>query len=288
MLQGSNKYMFDLVILIAVIVVAVVFYTGDRGEDNALEASLNVMGDKLFAMVPDAAAKMRITDLYNDFRKRAVAGDVAPEKIETVAADILNASNIETELTPEEAEYLLNPVLASAVLPVPEAHTEKPAKRYKTIKAPPKPEELDGVGERIEIMFNFNEQMLRARRAHAKQKKRLIGQLHYQANNGLNIVVDAKLKAQIDSVEHDGLRNELERLERKELVNWQENMYENLSTFIEDSENEKTSVHIILKELQAHPIFAHVMSPDSVSIVTHIEALVEQLSDSAITLDINP
>ncbi|MDW7682333.1 MAG: hypothetical protein SCK70_17345 [bacterium] len=83
------------VFVIAISLTAVIFwlvFLDKESQEIVLEHSLNMLGNKLLAMVPEGAEKGGVKQMYDNFVKQASAREVEPEQVEQVAASILNLS----------------------------------------------------------------------------------------------------------------------------------------------------------------------------------------------------
>ncbi|MCH8874135.1 hypothetical protein IH824_15425, partial [candidate division KSB1 bacterium] len=107
MRESFRKIGFVLAALVISVAVYLTFYAEEEVKQSVLEYSLDLMGEKLLALVPDGTEKNKLNELYQSFKERATKGNVAPQQIESMAANILNTSNAETELTPQQAEGIL-------------------------------------------------------------------------------------------------------------------------------------------------------------------------------------
>ena len=58
-----------------------VFYAEKEVQRNVLESALDLMGNKLIAMVPDGAEKDKISELYADLKQKTLQDNVAPERL---------------------------------------------------------------------------------------------------------------------------------------------------------------------------------------------------------------
>lgn len=256
MWESFRKIGFFLAVLLISAGIYLVMYAEKDVQQNMLKLSLNLMGDKLLAMVPEGADKNKLTELYEDFKQRVINGSVAPEQIENVAANILNVSNTETTITSQQAGGILR---LAMVAPVPEVSA------IGHVEPPPIPEhpEWENLGQRVKIMFEFNEQMHDAIKEQPEKRREFLKQIHYQVKDGLNLVVDTNLKQQMDEKEFIILAKEFKYLEQQELLAWQENlevelekemkgMLEELGALQESLEEHKSKhIIVVLEDLEA-------------------------------------
>ena len=190
MWESFRKIGFVLAALIISVAIYLTFYAEEEVKQNVLEYSLDLMGEKLLALVPDGTEKNKLTELYQDFKERASKGNVAPQQIESMAANILNTSNTETELTPQQAEGILRSALL-APTPIPEFPYIEPGSEEEPpqLASVPKPERLQFVGKRVKTMFELNEKVYIAIKTNAVKHHEKARQIHYRVKNGLNIIM---------------------------------------------------------------------------------------------------
>ena len=263
---------FVLAVLIVSTGLYIIFYAERGIQQDVLEFSLNLMGEKLLAMVPEGSAREKLSELYDDFKQRAINGLVEPEQVETVAANILNVSNAEESITPQQAEGILRsgmmaPKSSSSAIaqvePTPEAPTKAPEH--------PQPERWEIAGERVKIMFKFNERMQETLKEHAAKTTEMAGQMHYQAKDGLNLVVDTRLKTIMDEKEFINLAKEFEHLEQEELLAWRENLSEELAKEQEEMKVELEALQESLEELKSQHISEALEQLEFLKSLEHLE-----------------
>jgi len=89
MRERFRKIGFVLAALVISVAIYLTFYAEEEVKQNVLEYSLDLMGEKLLALVPDGTEKNKLNELYQSFKERATKGNVAPQQIESMAANIL-------------------------------------------------------------------------------------------------------------------------------------------------------------------------------------------------------
>ena len=249
-----------------------VFYAEKEVREDVLEYSLNLMGDKLFAMVPEGPEKTKLNELYNDFKQRAVEGEVAPEQIEHVAANILNVSNSDSTLTPQQAEVVLLSALMAPKPPIPPIPQVLPVPEEPAVpEVPHEVERWEGLGERIKTMFEFNENMRRTMKEHAIKHRELARQIHYQVKDGLQLALDARLRARFKGREFRRLARELRHLEKERLLEFRQNLAEELEKEMEEVHKELESLHESLEELKKEQAYEALKSLESLKRLEHLK-----------------
>jgi len=272
MWEVFRKIGLFLLVLIISAGIYLVFYAEKEVRQDVLEYSLTLMGNKLLAMVTDGVGKNKLTELYEGFKQKAKQGNVAPEQIENVAASILNVSNTESSLTPQQAEG----VLRSAMMAPTTRISAVPHKAHKP-KGPPqptiplKPERLEALGERVKTMFEFNEHMHNTMKKHALKHREMVSQIHYQVRDGLSLALDAGLRAHMNEKEFRNLAKEIKYLEREQLLEWRENLSEELEREMEEMKGELEALDESLEELKKQQIFEALDELESLKSLEHLE-----------------
>ncbi len=222
---------------------------------DALEYSLNLLGKKLLAMVPDTTDKQPVQTLYDQFVQQATYQQIPAERIERVAANILNLSNAEAAVTPEQAEAVLRWAMNEPVQVVRSGEStiviSGPRTAAEATVAPPpppprpRPEDLKKTGERIKAMYTFNLALQKAMEEQQQLNDQRL-KMVYRVDDGLKIVVDPKLKLQFASPENKQLYITLQRLEKEKQLIWQENWQQEIQKQQEQLQQQLEK----LKELQ--------------------------------------
>ena len=254
-----------------------IFYAEKGIQQDVLEFSLNLMGEELLAMVPVDVGREKLSELYDDFKQRAINGLIEPEQVEAVAANILNVRNTEESITPQQAEGILQsgmmaPTAIAQVEPAPTAQAKAPEHSL--------PERWKSTGERVKIMFAFNEQMQEAVKEHAATSTEMPRQIHYEAKDGLNLVVDTRLKTLMDEKKIMSLTKELEHLEHLELLTWQENLSEKLAKEQEKMKIELDNLQESLEELKLQHLSEKLEHLESLKSLEHLEYIPVMSADS--------
>lgn len=251
----KNIGFFLVTIILTAVIFWLVFIDNDSKQD-VLEYSLGLLGEKLMAMVPDSENKQPVQSLYDDFVAKAKNKELPPEKIENVAATILNLSNIDTVVTPEQAAAIIKfslaePVRIERVQPESvsvEARERQPRFVVVTPPPPPKiakkapPEQWIVVGERIKTAYDFNSEYQKAMREYHKQLSDPQLHLQFKVEDGLQIAIDANLKQQIDQKKYRRLQKELQELEKQQIIVWRKNLSDEMRKELEKRRQEIESL----------------------------------------------
>ncbi len=257
--------------LVTIILTAAIFwlvFIDKESKQNVLEYSLGLLGEKLMAMMPDSADTKPIQALYEDFVEKAKNKEVPPYRIENVAATILNLSNIDTIVTPREAEAMIKlslaePVKIERVLPESQCTGEtKPLPEFVAVYPPPPkqgkevPAEAWAIAaERIKSAYEFNTEYQKAMREYYKKRHDQQYQMTFKVEDGLRIAIDTNLKQQFDQKKYRRLKKEMQDLEKRRIIVWRRNFREEMRQEMERRRHELESLKQLkqlehLKELE--------------------------------------
>ncbi len=242
MLNALKKIGFFLVVLIVTAAIFWLVFLDKQSKQDVLEYSLNLLGDDLMAMVPEGEGKKPVQELYDRFLQKAKQGKVEPKQVEYVAANIMNFSNTETTITPQQAEAILQLSIS-----FPERIERIADDSLEQIVEEPyfSDEERKSLGERIKTLYEFNSDLKSYMKDYtAKQEKRQ-RQIHYRIEEDLKIAMDTDLKAEFDRKEFKRVAKEMKQLEKEKILEWKENFAEELEQEMENLRRELES----LKEL---------------------------------------
>ena len=231
--------------LVTIVLTAVIFwlvFVDKESKQGVLEYSLGLLGEKLMAMVPDSEEKQPVQALYDDFVAKAKNQEVAPDKIENVAATILNLSNRDTKVTPQEAEAIIRfslaePVRIESAYPESVCVEEREREPRFVMVAPlppPKgkqklsPEQWIVVGERIKTAYDFNSQYQKAMQEYHKKIHDPKLQMQFKVEDGLQIALDTNLKQQLDQKKYRRLHKEMQGLEKQRIIVWRKDFSEEM------------------------------------------------------------
>lgn len=276
--------------LVTIIITAAIFwlvFIDKESKQDVLEYSLGLLGEKLMAMVPDTPDKKPVEELYADFFEKAKKKEVVPEKIEHVAAMILNLSNVDTVITAKEAEAILKLSLAEPVRieqvdidTFKTAEIEKKAKtpQFVFVASPPKPpkgippEEWKNLGERIKSAYEFNIEAHKALKEQHKKFRQPHIWMKYRVDDGLRIAIDANLKHQLDQKEYPRLQKEMRELEQERIIVWRKNFQEEMQKEMEHRRQELESLRY-LKEQEHLKALQGLEALKSLESLKNLEAL---------------
>ena len=235
MMDALKKIGLFLVTIALTLFIFWLVFLDKESKSDVLEYSLNLLGDKLMAMVPENSDKSSVKNLYDSFVKQAKAKEVAPEQVEYVAANIFNLSNLDTTLTPAQAKAILKyslaaPMKLERLSNRPETSVVPSSEKASVslVEAPDSPKSFpqqkwDDLGIRIQELNKMNDKLKYAMREHAHEMREKHLQMHYRIDKGLRVTIDPQLKEKFRHKKYRRLSRELRKMEDKELVEWRKN-----------------------------------------------------------------
>lgn len=241
---------FVTFVIIAAAGIYLAFYANKEVKQDVLAYSLNLLGDKLLTMVPDGPQKTKLAQAYEEFKQRAIARKVAPEQVEQVAANILNATTSEKNLTSEQAEALLHSGLMFPPKMQPPHSSQTPLQKPPSGKEPPSSEKWIALTENLKTVLEFNENFQKVIREKAEKQKKMAMQFHYRVDNGLKLALDPELRQYLDEHEMQQLTKEMQQLEKANLLEWQTNLQEELQKEMQQLDEELATLQKSMAELK--------------------------------------
>ena len=274
--------------LATIIITAAIFwlvFINKESKQDVLDYSLGLLGEKLMAMVPEGEEKKPVKDLYENFLAQAKQKEVPPEKIENVAASILNLSNMDTVVTAKEAEAILKLSLAEPIKieqAAADTFTTRSIKRKPRFIAvappPPKPpkkrspEEWTIVGERIKSAYEFNSEYQQAMRNYYRKLHDPHLRMKFHVEDGLKISIDENLKPEFDRRKFKRLQEKMKKMEKERIIVWQKNFSEEMREEQERLKHELESLKK-LKELEKLGEVPGLEALESLQALKSLEAL---------------
>ena len=215
MLNAFKKLGFFAIVLILTAAIFLLVFLDKKSKQDVLEYSLSLLGNDLLAMVPEGEGKKPVQELYDMFLQKASQGKVEPKQVEYVAANIMNLSNTESEITPEQAEAILKLSLSS-----PERIERTGEDKSEPIMEESffSPKKAKSLGERLNKLHKFNNEMKKTMKDHVSKQGKRQQQLHYRIEQDLTIAMDTNLKAEFNREEFKRMMKELKQLEKERLL----------------------------------------------------------------------
>ncbi len=256
--MAQKKRDFGLILSLGLIIAIGSYWFVKEMPMDGIEHYIDLLGDKLMALIPEEQEKQELAAIYDDFKTRVKEKKISPENVEQVASAIINLSIASDSLTLSEAEALMQIAIG-----------EVPADGYGLIHVPEveaTPEEWEELNERLSSVYQLEEQL----------KDHVIvapetPMPHYRVDKKLNIIIDTRVKADLKREEL------LKKFEEEEHVFWKDSVAENMEKDLQKLEVELRALsedmeiqHNLLKlKVLTHPVGEDVLIMiDSLDLIT--------------------
>ena len=262
--MAQNKRDFGLILSLGLIIVVASYWFVKEVPMDGVEHYVDLLGDKLMAMVPKEKDKKEVAAIYEEFSRKVKEKKVDPEKIEKVASAIINMSNASDSLTRSEAEALIQvaimdmPMDTLGLVHVPDIEASR--------------EEWEELNKRLSRVYRVDE------RLKGKELSLPNGPMpKYRVDEKLNIIIDSRVRAELEK------EKLLEAFEDQEQVFWRDSVAEGMEKHLQELEIELRSLseemdnidikHNLLKlKVLTHPVGEKViLALDSLDIVTIVK-----------------
>jgi hypothetical protein len=239
--MAKRKRDYGLILSLGLIIAIASYWFVKEVPMDGVGHYVDLLGDKLMALVPGEQDKEEVAAIYDEFRNQVKDKKVSPENVEQVASAIINLSNASDSLTLSEAKAVMRiairdiPVDSFGLIYVPDIEAT--------------PEEWEELNERLSNVYHVEESL----RDHAIVTPE--GPMpQYRVDEKLNIVIDNRVKADLKREQL------LEDLEEQDLIFWKDSVSENM-------EKDLHKLEIELKELSADIEIQHNML--KLKVLTH-------------------
>lgn len=244
-----------LMIVLFYVCLVIFFLIKDHKSElnNALSSSLDFIGSKLNAMVPDSQERDSVAVAYQNFKQQVLDQKVPPEQVENVAANILNLSKTGATISPSIVENILEcAVTVSLEVDSLGSDFSKGSSTFRdapgvTVTKRVNAAELEELGTRLSSIYNFEETMDKAIKDSSNVDRELFHYMRYDSKNGLKIVVDLQTKERLKWKNLVQLDKEMERMQKDSILVYKLN-------YIGDLEIEKgrleAELHSLIKSRQ--------------------------------------
>ena len=230
------------VILLILVASFVIYRLTVEVEKIDLTHAMELLGDKLLAMVPEGPEKEKLAEYYVEFLESVKKREVEPVRVERVAAGILNASNTRETLTADQAEAVIR-----FAIYVPGVGSADVLSRLSELTRAGEPDDWDALVVRVNSVCEVNESMQELSREfkllHQRQP------MMFQVDEGLKIVVDSKIRVKLSRAELKSLAQEMERLEKEKILFWKEDFEKELDEQLSQHKRELARVRQEMEKL---------------------------------------
>ncbi len=221
MLNTLKNIGFIFLVMVISIGIYWFLYLDKSESQDALDQALNILGEKLLAMVPEKEGREGVEITYKQFMENADQQKIPSESIEKMAAQILNLSNEQKKLTPEQAKEIIRASQYAPVIGPAKSSGYSVASNTHPkagLPKPPSPQALEDLGKRIRIIAQFNQDFKKELKAEQQDKMQ---EFQFRIDNDLRIRMDRTLKNKIHQREYQRLARDLRSLEKKQILVWQ-------------------------------------------------------------------
>jgi len=217
--QMGKKRDYGLILSLGIIIAAGSYWFVKELPNTGMEHYLDLLGDKLVALVPNQSEKEKLSSKYNELKELVKDKEVRPEDVEKMAAAIINFSNAQDTLSLSEAESLLEliPVRADSVM-----------ENFKVIaKLKPLPEKWKELHAQLGAINELDKKLEEMPVISGTPPSK-----NYRVDSNLNII--------IDSSERQKLQNDtfIRKLEKEKRLIWVQDMIANLKKDLKKLEDE--------------------------------------------------
>jgi len=254
----AQKRDFGLILSLGLIIAVASYWFVKEVPMDGVEHYVDLLGDKLMALIPEDQEKQEMAAIYNDFRTKVKEKKIRPEEVEQVASAIFNLSNTGDSLSFSEAEELIRIAIKHV-----------PADSFDLIHVPDveaSPEEWEELSERLGRVYRIEEQL----------KDHVIVAPdrplpRYRVDEKLNIIIDSRVKADIKK---DQL---LKQLEEDGQVFWKDSVAEKMEKELQSleikiqalAEDMEIKQNVLKMKIMTHPVGEDlIFSIDSLDLVT--------------------
>jgi len=247
-----SKVFKNLAVLVGVLVLSTAIYLlvseNRQLKQDVLERSLSLLGEQLLALIPQGQARETVAVKWQGLVEGVNKGEIAPEQVERVAVGILNASNLDKQISGEEAEIIINMAFVPSPMDGFEQMPPLPPPTIKISRHNPPPEvqhqKLAELGKKLETICAFNKKIKNSCAQDPAKQKVFVQNLRYELEDGIRLKADLQLKQSLDSENFKLWSQEMKRLEEEKLLDWRQNFALNLA-------NEHQSIKVQIDSLRA-------------------------------------
>jgi hypothetical protein len=246
-------------------------------KNDGLDHYINLLGERLLAMVPKEKDKQVIEIRYEAFKQNIKDKKVNPAQVEEVAANILNMSNREDTISVEEAEGVLSFAVVEPLEikedillgeePLPPEVTEIQAADHDA-------ERWEKLEETLPSVVDFNIDIHKKVEKSARLKKKM----KMYIDEDLRVFLDKDIKEILDTEKDLELQEQIIKLQEKDIIVWIESLETEL-----DEELDKLSDELdrmLEKNVKHINRLGEIRGIDLQGIADSVKVIKEYISDS--------
>jgi hypothetical protein len=251
---------FGLILSLGLLIAVGSYWFVKKVPVEGIEFYIDQMGEKLMALVPQEQEKQDLALKYDQFKEKVREKKVDPEKVEQMAAVIINLSNAKDTLSLIEAESLID-------LAIPILRGEEPL-----LHIEPVPEDWIELNDRLNGVYEFEEQL--------REKKLTLPrepEITYRVDEDLNVIIDSRMRPELED------EKVLKKLEIENRIIWIDNMEEKLEKNLIQL---KARAKLLLKDEKLHKnllelkIITHQAAGRAILALDSMETIIEIDFDS--------
>ncbi len=207
-----------LSLLLAAIIIVPLFESCKQVEQvthDAMEYSLNKLGDTFFSLIADSPEKDEMRKKYDSFVQKSVDGEVEQEQIEYVAANMLNISNSHNEIKPQLAANIVEATQPMNQSPSDNSQLSNESGRSLDESS------RKSLGDKLSKILDFNEKL-----TESYSDSDISDKVFYRFDEGIEIDIDEELKSALEEMEKSF--EDFSYIQKEMDLTWVKDLSENL------------------------------------------------------------
>jgi hypothetical protein len=223
---------------------------------------MDILGQKLMALLPEEKEKGEIAQMYDQFKQQVKDRKVAPEKVEKIAAEILNLENLTDSLRLLKAEESM--VLALGGIPEfdPIAPPDIPVENSPYLPRPGDEEKWLKLSARLKEVYVFDENLKRIQERKESHQRRI-----YVYDDSLHVIIDSQMRQDLLQDATEDLLESIKELEQQNRLTWEGDQEMKLKQKMDILQDSLRMLKYKITEVNALPeMIVRTPSPDSVKV----------------------
>ncbi|MFT4603874.1 MAG: hypothetical protein ACI9W4_000591 [Rhodothermales bacterium] len=216
--MGTLWREYGLITVLLVFSVGGYLYLSESDEDligNAVQS----LSAHLLALVPEEDGRIEALAALSLMEEQVTRGEMRPEQMERLAANIMNLRTSGASLDGPEAEMMVRMAMDEPeLLPSPVSDAARPA----LAAAAPSPAEMEAAAGRVQSMFQLFDDVQKTQAVRTSAGAEAGPSMRFYADGGLTVVLDERLQREIGSATN------VRRGETDKRVRWQARLAESI------------------------------------------------------------
>ncbi len=218
MIKKIREMSFTIVVIFLVAIG--IYWIMEQLQKDYMDQYINILGEKLMSMVPEASEKEELRSSFNQFKTKFEENEIPPEEVERIVAKVYNLYNFNDSLSFAEANALIRVPEVQVIPDLP-----RDDNRWRDLE------------QKLSNVYRFDQKNQMDRDAKIK----------FQVDKDLNILVDDSIKNALNEGRYEHLIIEMEHLEKNRAVIWVNSLDSNLMV-VEDRLIKIREKHGLLEE----------------------------------------